>query len=374
MRRRQGALAIRRRKHRPQKGFYIGIAAAALTVLVVLYLVFFTGLFRPAQSFFRLGAAENAQVSAADSSMIYSLKGTTLYASDVKGENKWAYKFSSGQMQLCSSKNLICLYSQQTATVISTAQAPLFTLPVSDFVISDVECGLNFIALLCTMPEQNAQYIRIFDTAGNEIDRMELPATQVLKMGFYGESDNFWYLTLDSSGVEVISTVTVTVPSQQKVIGIYDTYGQLVSDVCFFGSDLYLSDTTSLSVYNTFDQSKQSETLIYGTKLVDSHATSNDLFLAYAPVSSVDGSTYTIRLLSRSGLDTLIQLPSGISHFALSERYIYCFSKDSVYVYAHTGEFVKSIPVGFEITSFRKLCPGVVLLGGPDGLYTMPLS
>ena len=133
-------------------------------------------------------------------------------------------------------------------------------------------------------------------------------------------------------------------------------------------------DVYKRQVYNTFDQSKQSETLIYGTKLVDSHATSNDLFLAYAPVSSVDGSTYTIRLLSRSGLDTLIQLPSGISHFALSERYIYCFSKDSVYVYAHTGEFVKSIPVGFEITSFRKLCPGVVLLGGPDGLYTMPLS
>ena len=92
------------------------------------------------------------------------------------------------------------------------------------------------------MPEQNAQYIRIFDTAGNEIDRMELPATQVLKMGFYGESDNFWYLTLDSSGVEVISTVTVTVPSQQKVIGIYDTYGSITpgkkANIVFLDQDL----------------------------------------------------------------------------------------------------------------------------------------
>ena len=374
MGRRPGALTIKKRKFRPHKGFYISIIAAVLAVLLALYLVFFTNLFRPQQYFFRLGAAEGAQVSAADTSVVYSLKGTTLYASDIKGENKWAYKFSSGQMRLCSSKNLVCLYSEQTASVISADKTPLFTLPASDYTILDAQCGLNCIALLCTLPEQDAQYIRIFDTSGNELDRVELPATQVLKTGFYGDSDNFWYLTLDTTGVEAVSTVTVIVPSQQKIIGMYDIYGQLISDVCFFGSDLYLSDTTSLTVYNTFDQSRLSETLIYGTKLADSLATKDDLILAYAPVSSVDSNTYTIRLLSRKGLDTLIKLPSGISHFALSAKYLYCFSSDTVYVYAHSGEFVKTIPVGFQLNSFRKLCPGAVLLGGPDGLCTMPLS
>lgn len=231
----------------------------------------------------------------------------------------------------------------------------------------------NSIALLCTLPEQSAQYLRIFDTSGKELDRIELAGSPVLKMGFYGEADNFWYLTLDSSGVEVVSTVTITVPSQQKLIGIYNIYGQLISDVTFFGSDLYLSDTTSLSVYNTFDQAKQSETFIYGTKLADSFATKDDLILAYVPVSSVDGNTYTVRLLSRKGLDTLIQLPSGISNFALSGKYIYCFSKDTVYLYAHTGEFVKSIPIEFELTSFRAL-PGRGSAWQPEGLYTMLLS
>lgn len=374
MGRKPGAMKMKRRKFRPRAGFYISLAAAGFVLLIFLYLVLFTGLFRPPQYFFRLGAAEGAQISAANSSTLYSLKGTTLYASDLQGENKWAYKFSSGQMQLCSSEKLVCLYSEQTAMLISAEKAPLFTLPPSDYTICDVQCGQNSIALLCTLPEQSAQYLRIFDTSGKELDRIELAGSPVLKMGFYGEADNFWYLTLDSSGVEVVSTVTITVPSQQKLIGIYNIYGQLISDVTFFGSDLYLSDTTSLSVYNTFDQAKQSETFIYGTKLADSFATKDDLILAYVPVSSVDGNTYTVRLLSRKGLDTLIQLPSGISNFALSGKYIYCFSKDTVYLYAHTGEFVKSIPIEFELTSFRKLCPGAVLLGSPEGLYTMPLS
>lgn len=374
MGRKPGALTIKKRKFRPHRGFYLSIAAGVLALLIALYLIFFTNLFRPQQNFFRLGAAEGAQVSAADSDTLYSLKGSTLYASNAKGENKWAYKFSSGQMQLCSSKNIVCLYSAQTATLISAAQAPLFTLPASDFTILDAECGLSSVALLCTLPEQDAQYIRIFDTNGNELDRVELPGTQVLKMGFYGDSDNFWYLTLDSTGVEVVSTVTVVVPSQKKLIGMYDVYGQLVSDVCFFGSDLYLSDTTSLCVYDTFTQEKLSDTLIYGTKLADSVATKDDLILAYVPVSSVDNNTYTVRLLSKKGIDTLIQLPSGIENFALSGKYLYCFSKDTVFVYAHTGEFVKTISADFTITSFRKLCPGVVLLGSADGLYTMPLS
>ena len=70
MGRKPGAMKMRRRKFRPRAGFYISLAAAGFALLIFLYLVFFTGLFRPPQYFFRLGAAEGAQISAADSSTL----------------------------------------------------------------------------------------------------------------------------------------------------------------------------------------------------------------------------------------------------------------------------------------------------------------
>ena len=76
----------------------------------------------------------------------------------------------------------------------------------------------------------------------------------------------------------------------------------------------------------------------------------------------------------KSGVDTLLQLPDGILHFALSRNYVYCYSADTVYVYKTSGEFVKTIPLDFTLTGVTPLTDSTVLLRTETALYVMNLD
>ncbi len=341
-------------------------------LLFLLFLLFYTDIFGKEDSFTALDLSESAEIDAYDEASIYYLKGTSLYRIDKNNEIVWTSKFSSDKLELAVGKKIVCLYNEQTATILDADKNPLFNIPSSDFIISEVVCGESSVALLSYIKGESTQYIRIFDMDGKEVDRVELPNTTVLKFGFYG-ADNLWYLTLDTTGVEPICRITTMSPTQQKITGLHEVYGQLVSDVCFFESDVYISDTNSLIAYDTFGE-KIAEWLVYGSKQVDTYTTKDDLILAYVPTTSIDGSIYTVRILSCSGTDLSIQLPSGIEYFALSEKHVYCFSESIIYLYDYTGKFVKSITPDFSITSFRKLCDNLILLGGKQGLSLFALD
>ncbi len=364
----------RPRHHRDTKKivFIIGIAVLFI-VLLFLFLTLFTSVFSPPPLFSPLPVSPSADIASSGEN-IYYLKGTTLYCTDLRGEEQWSTKFAGGEQDLTASGAAICLYNDSSATVMDTDRNPLFTVPASDFIIRDVACGNSSVAMLCDIEgETPSEYIRIFDLKGTEINRVDLKGSEVLKFGFSGSGDSLWYLTLDATGVYPISQITTLSPSQQKLTGMYKIYDQLVSNVNFFNTDMYVSGTTYLTSYDTFG-SKISDTLIYGTKNVASFLSKDDLVLAYAPMSSVDNSYYTVRLLSRSGIDTLIQLPSGVEHFALSQQYVYCFGKDTAYLYKYSGEFVKSIPLDFSLSSVQLLSDSAILLKSSSAVYIMNLE
>ena len=84
-------------------------------------------------------------------------------------------------MNLQVGNQIICLYNEDTATVLDCNKIPLFNIPASDFKINQVVCGKNTIAMLCSMPENNKKYLRIFDAAGTELDRIEITTTSFLE-------------------------------------------------------------------------------------------------------------------------------------------------------------------------------------------------
>lgn len=351
------------------------LATAALFVLGLLFLIFFTDLFGSSDPFVSTGLSPSVDIKAANEKTVFYLKGSTLYKTDRNGKVIWSFKFSSGQVDMEVGESIVCIYNEESAALLDSDKTPLFNIPSSDFIISDVICGKKSVALLCTIEEDPTTYLRVFDTSGTELDRIEISDASILKFGFYGDNDALWYLTLDTTGAVPISRVHTALPSQQLMTGLYEVYGQLVSDVCFLGSDIYITNATALTSYDTFGE-EISEWLIYGSKLADFVETKNDLILAYIPTPVVgsNDAIYTVRILSKGGKDTLIQLPAGIEHFALSENYIYCFGDNNIYLYTHSGEFYKSITPEFTITSFEKLCDDLVLLGGGQESYLFALD
>ena len=344
-----------------------------LIILIALYLIFFTNIFRKGDTLTALGITENTDICTADGTLIYYLEGSTLYCINSSGDVIWTSKYSSGKMNLQVGNQIICLYNEDTATVLDCNKIPLFNIPASDFKINQVVCGKNTIAMLCSMPENNKKYLRIFDAAGTELDRIEITTTSFLDFGFFGESDNFWYMTLDTSGAEPISRITTTMPTQQKITGLYEIYGQLVSDVEFLNSNVYVSTTSSLIAYDTFGEIFY-EQMIYGSNLADSLIVKDDLVLAFVSQSDIAGTFSTLRLLSANSLDTLVLLPSGIKYVALSEKYVYAFSDNVIYLYDYNGEFVKSIQLDFTLSSFEKIYDKLTLLRSEDTTYLFSLS
>ena len=276
-----------------QKLLLIG-GVLLLAVLLLLYFIFFTNLFRGNDHLLALDITENTIVCTADGSSIYYLEGSTLHRLNSAGNTIWTSKYSSGKMNLQVGRQIICLYNEDTATILDQEKTPLFNIPASDFKIEQVTCGKNTLAMLCGMQNSTSKFLRIFNSAGVEIDRIEISNTSFLDFGFFGESDNFWYMTLDTSGAEPISRITTTMPTQQKITGLYEIYGQLVSNVNFLNSNVYVSTTSSLIAYDTFGEIFY-EKMIYGSKLADSLTVKDDLILAYVPQTEISNGSSTLR-------------------------------------------------------------------------------
>lgn len=347
----------------------------ALVLLIFLYLLLFTDVFTPPAEEIALNAGPTATVLSANDSYYY-MKGTTLYCANAKGEEIWTLKFTSaGSLNVAVSDTLVCVYDENTANVYDHQKNLLFTVPQSQFRIKNVDVGKNAIAMHTTIAGQEVEYLRVFDSTGTELDRLEIENNRVLQFGLYGEGDSLWYLTLDTSGVTPISQVVTCNPSQKKLTGIKEVYDQLVEGVYFLGTDMYLSGTVSLQSFDTFGEKLRDEITIYGQTLADTATTDDDIYFAYVPRSQAEGGTsYTVRVFSSSGIDTLIQLPKGIKYFAVTPERIYCFSEDTLYVYKNSGEMERQEPLNLTLTGMSRLAEDKVLLRTSTAVYAMEVK
>ena len=348
----------------------IAAGAAGLVALFVLYLALFTDVFHPLSQLHEVNVPASAEVAATQEDIYYQ-SGPTHNKIDVQGNPTWNYKFTGENLTVACSETLVCVYNESFANILDPDKNVRFTVPASDFTITDVRCGQALLALLCTLEgDTQNMYIRVFDEAGAEIYRETYANLTVQDFGLYGQTDNLWALTLDSSGVEPISRITTSSPSQNALTGTIEITDQLISDVFYIDAQLFVSGTTSLSSYDTFGN-RQNSTLVYGLKCIDLASDGNNYTLVYTTRAASDpGSAYSIRCLASTDdgpRDTFIQLPSNTIAVHTSISHIYCFLEDSVYVYQLTGEFAEEIPLDFTLTKTQKLSSNQVLLFAKGG-------
>ncbi len=339
-----------------------------LVVFGVLYLFLFTGLFKKDLNISKVNVSLDSPVYTSDGEYIYFLEDSTLKKIGKNGKIVWTSTFSSADMDLAVGTQVLCLYNKDTATVLDDNKTPLYTIPQSDFKINKVICGKNTVAVYSSLDNSTNSYIRIFNSTGSEIDRIELSNTYFLNYGFFGDSDNFWYMTLDTSGVEPITKITSILPSQHKTTGVYEIYNHLVSDVEFLNSNVYVNTTSSLQVYDTLGE-VFFEKMIYGNKIMDVYQSKENIIFAYMPIQDQISSSSTIRVLSINGIDNTILLPTGIINTILSDKNIYCFTNDAIYLYNYKGEYISTTSLDFDVKSVERLSSNLVLIRSEKDSY-----
>lgn len=368
---RSTGLSKKRRTPKSVKILRIGILAAIIVVLVIVYLACFTKTFGSPSELTKIDST-SAEI-ASTSSRIYYINGATLYAADTSGKEIWNVKYSSGDLSLTASDELICVYDESFASVLDPTKNALFTVPDSDFKILKARCGDDCVALLCALEgETPTNYIRIFDKGGAEIYRSEFKTEDVLNYGLSEDSNTLWALTLDTSGVYPISRITTSSPAQNALTGTIEVTDQLISNVFYFDKEMFITGSKSLVSYDTFG-TKGSETLIYGLKCIDTASRGNNYMVAYAPRTLEETSdAFTMRVLGNidgQEVDTLIGLPNDVVAVHVSPTRIYCFLEDSAYVYKSTGEFERQIDFEVKITGTKKLSSDQLLLMSGRDIY-----
>ena len=355
----------------------IGIGIVALAVLIVAYLALFTDAFFPLSDIKKADIPVDAKITATDD-RIYYFSGATLTSVDRSGKTVWQSKFTGSSLKVSASNPLVCVYTDMLATVMDKDKNILYTVPSEGFTILETVCGNNSVALLCKLPDaENMEYVRVFNREGSEIYRSTHENTSVLDFGLTGVNDNLWELTLDTSGVEPISRISMSSPAQNAMTGTVEITDQLVSELYFFESDMYVSGTNSLTQYDTFG-TKGSSTLIYGQKCIDSAYSGNNYAILFVQRGSENISNIvSLRVLAKKETgetDSFLQMPADAVAIHTSTNYVYCFLKDTVQIYELTGKFKEEIELDLELKSTKKITSDEVLLYTKDEVHIMRLN
>ena len=363
------------RSSRRRKGklFIIGGVVLALVVLLALYFIFFTGSPSPTP-YTPLNISSGTAVSANDSNLYY-ISGTSLVCADLNGTELWSSKFSETDLQVAVSNTFICVYNSSVAYVIDMNKNILFTVPSSRYTINSAKVSDEAVVLYSSLADSEtpADCFRVFDATGSEIDRIELDEATLIDYGFY-DGSKFWYMSLDTTGVRPISRVITHDPLQQQLTGTSQFSDELIDKVFFFSTEMYVSGTTSLSSFDAFGTDLDSW-LVYGMQCMDVCTTDSDLFAVYCPRSDVlGGSLNTARIITRSGTDTLIQLPSGITSVFAARAGIYCFGDGSYSRYRLTGEFIETVPLDYHFETVERLTNQLLLLRDSSASYILKIA
>ena len=373
----------KKRKTRHQKNVIIRIAlrvaaiVVAAVVLVMIYLALFTDAFKPKSRLTKADIPETAKITATSENLYY-FSGKTLTSVNRDGKVEWQSKFEGEDLRIAASDQLICIYNETLASVLDVEKNILYSIPSSGFTFHEAQCGKNSMALLCSLQDaENMEYIRVFDLQGTEIYRVTNEEIKTMNFGLSGANDNLWMLTLDTTGVEPISRISLSSPAQNALTGTVEITDQLVSDIYFFDTDMYVSGTNSLTQYDTFGN-KGSSTLVYGLKCIDAAYSGNNYALLYVQRDTENASNaVAMRILAKNSsgeTDSFLQMPEEAIAIHTSTSHVYCFLKDSVRVYALTGEFMEEHELDFEIKSTKKITSNEVLLYTQDDVYIMNLS
>ncbi len=339
----------------------VGVVLAAGLVLGALAL--FTDTFKHQITVNSISVTEDEMSTLlCDGDYMYFLGEEMLRKQDTDGRNEWRVSSSPSETSLAIGENVICTYSQDTATVYDKSLNALYTVPSSEYSISKAVCGKNCVAFMSDVFNDDLTYVRVFDSLGTEIYRTSFE-NSVINIGFYSDNDNIWVLSIDTKGVNTVSRITTCSPSQNTLTGIIEITDQLVSDVMYFSDSFRISGTDYLVEYDTFGN-KGTSTLVYGLRCIDYAVNGGNNVLVYMSRSAKSVSEASnVRVLSKNGedeTDIFLQFPDVPSGCCVTPSYIYCMCASRVYVYTLSGSLYKTIELKFTPMHLKKISQGLV--------------
>jgi hypothetical protein len=351
---------------------FIAIAvAAALSV----YFLFFSEhrINKPVLQDLELKLPDN--VISSGSGILYKNQNS-LALMDLDGATVWTLPVDSNTTGFVASDNIISTYGQRSAQFFTYDKKQLFTTDLDKDIVS-IRCGKNTVGILTTTQDSDGQkhsYIYMYDLSGKNVGEIDLKDRQIIDFGVYGESDMFWTLSLDTSGV-VPASYIVTFKKDGTTTNSIEVNTQIVERVDITGDTIYASGTNSLISYTYFGE-KKDDTLIYGWQPYDESIDANNIRMLYKTRSSSDeaDSISSVKLLDSSLSEIMIYFPREIFTAIINQNGVYAFAKDTIYVYNNSGQVTKTIKLDTPIEAAKKVSNKYAVIWDASSSYIFQLS
>lgn len=320
-------------------------------------------------------------VTANDSGLLYN-QNDTLHLIQPSGEAVWSLNLDIAGATTETSKDLIVNYSGRAMQVMKFNKEQLFSTSL-DNDIKRVAAGKGTVAVLSDSVSaetgENVSYLQLFGTGADksrweqisQIDSFGSSTKQVLDFGFHGDSDMFWVLSLDTSGVTPTSSITTFKPDGSPTTSI-PINSEIVENVFVTDSSIFASGTNTLASY-TYFSTKQAEQQIYGWKEAAASVEPAAVKLAYAPRSK-STEMDAARIYSTDLSMTQVRLPRNVFSLAVTQNKLYAITSETAYIYGMDGALERQLPLGSNMTRAKQISDKVLVLWDNQKSYIMEIS
>ena len=362
-----------RRRRLIPRTLIIIIAAAAAGAFILLYFLGVIPSFGFLGNVHELDFSLPETVSASKNGILYN-QNDTLHLIDTQGKESWSLNLELTEAKTETSEELIVNYASKTMQVMSYTKEQMFNTSL-DSEILDTAAGVKTVAALTNTPNEagtSANYIHLFNLSGEPTGQIDyFAAWQVIDFGFYGDSDMFWVLALNSGGVVPESIIATFKPDGSLTTNI-SVNTELIEQVYVTDSSIYTSGTNNLSSYTYFSV-LQAEQQIYGWHPAAVSLQPQAMKLALAPRSR-SAEIDAARIYSEDLSNVHVRLPRNVFSLAVTQGRLYAFTAGSVYVYTLDGVLDKQIPLDSEIVKAKQVSDTCAILWSNQKSYVMNLS
>ncbi|MBQ3131640.1 MAG: hypothetical protein IJC24_02925 [Clostridia bacterium] len=291
-----------------------------------------------------------------------------LYYDDISDSSKdTSYKINTEELQLAASKGISVLYHESALQIVGAGDSLVFSGRVLG-----VRCGSEHVAVL-REDSAGGTAIVIYDKSGIQVDQMDFDATDLIGFGFSNTSDEtLWTLEADYSTPTPVSTLTTYNLTTRRTTGVMTVQGQLVEDVLFTNSSIFLSATSSLIRCNPAGSTEAYRMTVYGWELLDYSIADSGPVLMYGQRGAELHSTIKLYTMSEGDVGTaeIVQVhpPTGYVGAFLIKGKLCVYTANKLYTYSAKGELLSTEELNDTITAAQKLADDHVLLYKGDTL------
>ncbi|MBO4563623.1 MAG: hypothetical protein J5772_08435 [Clostridia bacterium] len=258
---------------------------------------------------------------------------------------------------LAGTAGVKAVYTKETVQIVD---AP-FDI-VAEGEIRAVRCGSEHAAV-CTRRPNGSECVSVYNSTGQPIYTLEYEAGRLVNFGFSEASGTtLWTMELDTDSGTPRTTVTTFDLGRMSSTGVITVSGQLIEDVFFTSSSVFLVGTESLIRCSASANREIYRVQLYGYRVIDRSMNGESPVLLLVPrgQESLEGAS-SVRLLTVSQKDvaeessSVVMLPAGVIDCHLANGSLIVTRANSVTLYSVKGkaEETEPLPEGVTVASIK---------------------